>query len=189
VTLTNTGNLNLAISAVAITGANPADFAKLSDTCSGASVVPGASCAIGVAFAPTINGPRAASLTVTDNAAGGSQSVALSGTGVAPANNLSFTTTFANQAIGSSSPANTLRITNTGSVNEVLGSVGIVGANAGDFAKLGDTCSSATLVPGATCDIAIAFVPTAVGARSAIVSVPSAIAGTSQTMALRGVGI
>jgi hypothetical protein len=76
VTLTNTGNAALTITAINTTAA---DFGELS-TC-GNSVAVGASCSIGVFFDPTATGTRSGALTITDNAPGSPQSVPLTGTG------------------------------------------------------------------------------------------------------------
>lgn len=73
VTLTNTGDGPLSISNVAVTG----DFSE-SNTC-GNAVAPLASCIFSVTFAPTASGARNGSLTITDNAAGSPQPVALVG--------------------------------------------------------------------------------------------------------------
>src|SRR5437899_2878930 len=65
-------------------GAQAADFAfAAGNTCpSGAgSVAPGASCTISVSFTPAATGVRAATVNITDNAAGSPQRVSLSGTG------------------------------------------------------------------------------------------------------------
>jgi hypothetical protein len=79
VTLTNTSTLTLTIANVALTGANANQFTEKS-ACGG-SLNAGTSCTISVSFSPTSAGSKSASLTITDNAAGGSQSVALTGTG------------------------------------------------------------------------------------------------------------
>ena len=86
VTLTNTGNSPLTISAIQILGTDPADFSETS-TCmpSGTGTwLPGQSCAISVQFKPTVAGLRTAVLDVTHNAPGSPLAVPLSGTGVLP---------------------------------------------------------------------------------------------------------
>lgn len=80
VMLTNSGNEALNITGISVGGANPSDF-RQTNNC-GSSVVVGGSCSIGVTFAPTATGSRAANLSIGDNAAGSPQSVSLSGTGV-----------------------------------------------------------------------------------------------------------
>jgi hypothetical protein len=73
--LTNSGNGTLTISGIAASG----DFTESSNC--GGKLNPGKSCKISVAFRPTKVGARAGKLTISDNAAGGSQTVALTGTG------------------------------------------------------------------------------------------------------------
>ena len=80
VTLKNTGTTSLTINSIAITGTNAGDFAQ-TNAC-GISLAAGASCSISVTFKPTSSGTRTAALSITDNAAGSPQKVALSGIGV-----------------------------------------------------------------------------------------------------------
>jgi probable HAF family extracellular repeat protein len=82
VTLKNTGTASLTISSIAITGTNAGDFAQ-THTC-GTTLAAGASCTISVKFKPSTQGTRTAALTITDNAKGSPQTVALTGTGCIP---------------------------------------------------------------------------------------------------------
>jgi P pilus assembly chaperone PapD len=84
VTLTNNGTLPLIIGSTSITGTNAADFVKGGDTCAGMTVAAGSSCTITISFAPGASGSSAATLSISDNAPSGTQSVALGGTGVTP---------------------------------------------------------------------------------------------------------
>ena len=97
VTLTNTGTdtLNLAAAnAVAISGANAADFAVVAGTttCKNSTAVPPApgpanTCVINVTFTPSTTAAEAATLTITDDSggvAGTAQNVSLTGAGVLP---------------------------------------------------------------------------------------------------------
>jgi hypothetical protein len=61
VTAANTGIASTSITSVALRGANPGDFSIASNTCSGV-LTGGASCTVGVAFEPTANGIRTATL-------------------------------------------------------------------------------------------------------------------------------
>ncbi len=79
ITLTNSGTATLAITSIAISGANSGDFSE-SDNC-GATIVAGANCTISVKFKPTASGARGASVIITDNASGSPQSVSLTGAG------------------------------------------------------------------------------------------------------------
>jgi hypothetical protein len=78
-TLTNSGRLPLTITSIGITVANRGDFGQ-TNNCP-ASLSPQSSCSIKVTFTPTAGGNRSAAVSVTDNAPGSPQTVALSGTG------------------------------------------------------------------------------------------------------------
>jgi len=77
ITLSNTGSAGLRIVETAV--ALP--FTQ-TNTC-GSSLAAGATCTINVTFAPTTEGNFTSSVSITDNAKGSPQTVALSGTGVA----------------------------------------------------------------------------------------------------------
>jgi hypothetical protein len=88
-TVTNTGGLNLNLSATSIVGADPADFTiGPSSTCAPGSslttTAPGNTCTFSLTFTPTHAGSRTASLQITDDAANSPQMVGLSGMGVSP---------------------------------------------------------------------------------------------------------
>jgi hypothetical protein len=75
VTLTNTGNVPLQLGAFNTQG----DFRE-SDNC-GSTVAVGSTCTLTVTFVPTAIGHRTGTLTITDNADGGTQMVSLQGDG------------------------------------------------------------------------------------------------------------
>jgi FG-GAP-like repeat/Abnormal spindle-like microcephaly-assoc'd, ASPM-SPD-2-Hydin len=79
VTLTNSGNAVLTVASIAVSGANTGDF-TVTNNC-GAAVAGGASCAIGATFTPTAGGARTATITITDSATSGTQTITLQGTG------------------------------------------------------------------------------------------------------------
>jgi streptogramin lyase len=82
VTLTNPAAGPLSVSGVSVGGANPGDFTKTADTCSGTTVsAGGGTCAVSLTFTPTGPGWRSATLTFNDSAPEGHQDVALYGTG------------------------------------------------------------------------------------------------------------
>jgi centrosomal CEP192-like protein len=82
ITLTNTGNGALHVTGIAVNGLNANDFALGTSNCVGA-VSPNANCVIPVTFAPLAAGIRTTTLTITDDAAGSPQTVALQGTATA----------------------------------------------------------------------------------------------------------
>jgi hypothetical protein len=83
VTLTSAGTGFLRTAAASTTPGSP--FAVVADGCASAPLIVGATCNITVRFTPVAGGPAAATLTVPDNTPGGSTSIALAGTGLAPA--------------------------------------------------------------------------------------------------------
>ncbi|MGC9040720.1 MAG: choice-of-anchor D domain-containing protein, partial [Roseiflexus sp.] len=81
--LKNTGNAPLTIDEIVIGGVHAADFARVSggaENC-GASLAPGASCAITLTFTPAAAGQRTGQLRIETSSAGGVLLVSLSGTG------------------------------------------------------------------------------------------------------------
>jgi len=183
VTLKNTGTASLTITAIAITGTNSADFAQ-THTC-GSSLAAGASCTISVTFKPTASGSRSAALSVTDNAAGSPQTVPLSGLGTTA--KLSPTSlSFGTVAIGVTSAAKTVTLTNVGAASLTITAIAITGTNSADFAQT-HTCGS-SLTAGASCTFTVTFKPTASGTRSASLSVSDSAAGTPQKVSLSGIG-
>ena len=171
--------------AIAVSG----DFTQ-SNTCpvSPATLAVGASCTVNVAFKPTATGVRNGTITVSHNLAGRPETVTLTGTGVAPAVTLSATTVnFGNQGVGTSSAAQVIGLTNSGTATLNITSITITGANSGDFSQT-NTCGI-SVAAGANCNINATFKPTATGARNASVSVADSAAGSPQTVALKGTGV
>ncbi|HYU46545.1 MAG TPA: choice-of-anchor D domain-containing protein [Terriglobales bacterium] len=80
VTVTNVGATVVTFTSFSIGGTNPDDYLITNNTC-GASLAGGASCAISVAFKPTITGTRKASLKVADNGGGSPQAASMTGIG------------------------------------------------------------------------------------------------------------
>lgn len=96
--------------------------------------------------------------------------------------------TFAPQLVGSPSSAKTETLTNIGSSELNIASIGVVGNNAAEFNQISSTCGS-TLVPGASCEIHITFKPSQLGPRSASVAITDNTGGSPQSLALTGTGI
>jgi hypothetical protein len=183
VTLKNTGTSALAISSIAITGTNSAEFVKTATTCGGSLAVK-ASCTISVDFKPAATGARSAAISVTDNGSGSPQQVPLSGTGTsakfAPAS-----LSFGDVAIGVGA-AKAITLTNIGTTSLSITAIAVTGTNAADFVQT-HTCG-ASLAAGAKCTFSITFTPSAIGARSASLSVTDNAAGSPQLIPLKGVG-
>jgi hypothetical protein len=189
ITLSNAGTDTLKISGIAFTGTNPGAFAQ-TNTC-GTSIVAGANCAISVTFKPATAGALSATLTVTDNAgntAGSTQTATVGGTGVGvPKITFSKTSlTFAATNVGSSTAAQAITVTNSGTAALSISSVMVTPA--GNFTET-NTCG-ATVAIGGTCSISVIFSPTVAGAPlTASLTVTDNAAASPQAVALSGTGV
>ena len=179
VTLSNTGTATLAISSIVASG----DFAQTNNC--GGSLAVGGNCAINVTFSPTASGTRTGSLRVTDNASGSPQTAGLTGTGTAPTTTASLSPaslTFASQTVGTTSAAQTVTLTNTGSAALAITTI----STSGDFAET-DNCGSSVAV-GGNCAINVTFSPTASGTRTGSLRATDNTSGSPQTVSLTGAG-
>jgi hypothetical protein len=182
ITLTNTGNATLNITSVTIAGTNSGDFSQ-TNTC-GASLAANASCTLSVTFTPTASGLRSGSLTITDSASPATQSVSLTGTGVAtPLVSLSPPSlTFPAQKVGTSSSAQSVTLKNTGSAVLSITSITV----SGDFSQT-NTCGSSVAV-AASCTLSVTFKPTATGTRTGAVTITDNGSPATQSVSLTGTG-
>lgn len=177
ITVANTGVDTATLNPPVITG----DFAISASTCA-ATLAPQTSCSLSIAFTPTASGTRSGTVTLTDSA--GTQTAQLSGTGNAPSTDTlsASALTFAQQAIGTTSPVQQITLTNSGDVALTLITASI---SPGDFTAT-NACG-ASLNAHSSCAITVAFVPSAVGTRTATVTVTDQF--RSQTVALTGTGV
>jgi hypothetical protein len=81
VTVSNTGSVALTMGSATISGVNPGDFSVTSDTCSGSSLNPAATCNLSMVFSPSGGGNRTALLEVPDGTTRGAREAPLTGTG------------------------------------------------------------------------------------------------------------
>ena len=189
ITLSNRGNVALAISGITVSGASSITIGS-GGTC-GSSLAVGASCTVPLSFAPAAAGDAAATLLVRSNAADLSVAVTGSGTAAAvarPALSENGPVAFADTLVGQQSAALRNTLSNSGSAALKISSLVLGGSNPGDFALAGTCAASATLSPGASCTIDAAFKPTAAGARSADM-VLLTDGGAQFTVRLNGNGI
>ena len=182
VKLTNQGPGALTLSGIEATG----DFPETNDC--GTRLTKGESCVIAVTFRPTASGLRSGTISFTDDAAANPQIVSLAGTGYGPFVGISPTSlTFASQFVGSSSPAQSITILNTGTAQLSIGEIAVSGPQASDFLQT-NTCGN-TLAAGANCIISVLFTPSAIGIRNATISVIDNAAGSPQVVPVSGTGM
>jgi hypothetical protein len=188
-TLSNTGTAG----ATGITATVTAPFARSGGTC-GATLAAATTCTINVVFSPTATGAASGTATITANVAVSGSPVALTGTGTtAAAGTASVSPTslaFGNQAVGTTSGAQAVTVTNTGTV-ALAGGTFTFGGGTG-FARAGGggggTCT-ATLAVGASCTYNVVFSPTAVTTYNRTLTVAySGATVTGTPVALTGTG-
>lgn len=181
VTLTNSGDVALTLITAQVTAG---DFSAV-NTC-GNSLNAHSFCTISVLFQPKNVGSEAAALSVSDQYR--TQTVALHGTGIAPAGvSLAPTSglTFAATAVGASSAAQTVTLTNNGGLPLTITSL----SSSGDFGMAaGGTCGT-TLAAGTVCTLQIVFKPTAGAARTGTLTITSSAANSPHTLTMSGAGV
>jgi phospholipase C len=183
VTLTNNQTVPLSISSVALTGANPAEFA-FGNTCpTNHPLAAGLSCTMNVRYLASTLGTSTAALTVTDNSSDSPQSVALSATGLSPVTISAASLTFGQQIVNTASVGANIILTNQTSSSV---SVSSASATAG-FAVSTNTCSP-SLAAKLKCSIGVTFTPPATGPQSGALSIIG-IPGGPVTISLIGTGI
>jgi subtilase family serine protease len=177
-TLKNTGTATVNINNISASS----NFAVSSTTCAG-TLLSGNSCKVKATFTPSGLGPLTGTLTFTDNAAGSPQAIALSGTGIVQATLAPASTTYAKQAVGTTSAAKTFTLTNN--QNVALTSIAI--STTGDFAVSTTGCGT-SLGAKSKCTISVTFTPTAAGTRTGQLLINEGQGISPQTSNLKGTG-
>ncbi|HZB88993.1 MAG TPA: choice-of-anchor D domain-containing protein [Terracidiphilus sp.] len=179
VTLSNTAAT--AAAGLVFTLAPP--FSLAQNTC-GSTLAGGASCTAGVVFTPVSNGSVTATLGVSSTNLN-AVVVVLTGVGGAAGSvqlqpaSLVFPVT----AVGSTSSAQPLTLTNTSAV----ALTGLVLTVSSGFTLTANTCTS-TLAAGASCSVNVTFAPASAGAQTGMLTVASSALPSSVTAALSGAG-
>jgi uncharacterized membrane protein len=147
---------------------------------------------VNVDFVPTLGGDVSATLQVPGTDGATLAQTALTGHGVVvaapPRATLGSTSlTFAAQRVGTTSAAQSVTVTNTGGVPLTVSGVDLTGPAATSFAAT-PAAACATVDPGASCQVAVTFAPTATGSRTATLTVRSNDPGAAPAVALNGTG-
>ncbi|MGA9885370.1 MAG: choice-of-anchor D domain-containing protein [Candidatus Acidiferrales bacterium] len=189
VTLQNQGSAALEVNLISLGGTNAADFeiSITGTTCptAGGTLASGGTCTVEVQLAPQSAGStKTATLSFTDNATGSPQTVALSGIASSPATLTvsPASLNFGSQGEGTSSAAQILTITNSGSGTASLS--GIATAGSTDFAQ--QNACPPVLSAGTQCQVSVTFAPAesaGAGTRSGTLKIPG---GTPATVVLSG---
>ena len=172
-TFNNTGGADLSITSVTLMGSDAGDFAITAD--SGESVLaPGAERTVDIAFDPSTAGPKIAGLRIISNDPdNGTFDVPLTGTGTEPEISVSAgSLVFGDQSITAGGAVQSLTITNDGNADLSISSVTVSGLDVGEFAITADS-GETVLAPAAVRTLEIAFDPTSLGAKTAILTIVS----------------
>ena len=178
VTLANTGNTSLIIGAITAS----AGFAE-TDTCANTTIALNATCTLTITYAPTTAGAITGSIQIAANLPGGYASLTVNGTGNGMPNitlapkALTFDTT----AVSSTSAAQIITVTNTGTGAATLAAP----TATADFNISSTTCST-TLAINGTCTIAVTFAPSQSGARTGTLMLADNV--LTHTVTLNGTG-
>ena len=176
ISLTNNLSTTLAISSIQASAA----FAQTNNC--GATLGPGASCALSVTFSPAAVQSYTGSITVTDSDPSSPQSVALSGSGIAPVTYTPKLIPFPNQPVNSTSTASVVTLTN----NQAT-AISIAGiATSAPFAQTSNCGTS--LGAGASCTVNVTFTPTAVKYYSSSLTITDNTATSPHVVSVTGNG-
>lgn len=161
------GQGNTTIDSFALSGVGAGNFVITGNDCVGVPLIRDAACNVSVQFTPSANGFTTASLDVFGNGGQLLHSVTLNGTGITAGQLPSPSIAPASGVVDFGA----VRLTNAGKVQVVTVSnatgaaplsvlPSLTGSKA--FSIAYDNCSAAFLAAGASCDIGLQFVPTAV---------------------------
>jgi FG-GAP repeat protein len=177
VTITNEDTADYTLGAVTVSGGQANQFSKTADACSNATLAPGGTCAVDVAFAPTSPGAKASTIAI---AGYGPALVALSATAEQPATSLApATRRFRDAAVGTASAPQAFTLTNSGTGPLTVGDVELTGADAASFDVVADGCKGTTVAEGEACAVSVAFAPASAGYRRAALTIESDAAATT----------
>jgi YD repeat-containing protein len=185
INIVNNGPVALQMAPFTITApGNVVDF-EVTDNCHNShGVLPGNSCGISVAFAPTGGADRTAQIFIVSNDSAGTKTIGLTGTGIAPDVSVSVSSlSFGGQLVGTSGTAQRVNLINNGDANATITSI----VTSGDFSQT-NSCG-ATLGVRSGCGIDVSFAPTQRGTRNGTLTITDNSANSPQVVSLQGTGI
>jgi sugar lactone lactonase YvrE len=155
---------------------------------SGSALASAGSCTISVAFDPQTTGTKAAKVPVADSDPSSPQVLSLTGIAINAVSLSPSSITFPDTAVGSTSPASTIVLTNNTGGDLTLGTPAV--SASGSFAKTSaTTCTPALIVAeGQTCVIYVVFKPRQAGLSSGTVKVSDDSGTGTQSVPVQGTG-
>jgi len=186
-TITNTGEDNLLIDTITLSGINESDFSLITDGLPW-SINEGVEQTFTASFSPTSTGEKTANINITHNADGSPATVTLLGTGTTPVFCIDPTSMdFADVMIGTTSLPQTFTITNTGAAILNITTISLSGTDEGDFTL------TAVDLPWAINsendkEFTVSFLPTTTGEKSANINISHNASDSPSTVSLSGNG-
>jgi hypothetical protein len=184
VNVANTGSSTLTLAAVTLS--DTTNFV-LGGNC-GAPVPAYSSCNLTVTFKPQTSGAISATLTLTDNATPGTQTIALSGTAIyaRPVLNVSpGSINFGSVQVGTTSAFWAVNIANTGGLPMTLATN--ILTDAAEFSYTGNC--GAVVAAYSSCNLNVVFTPQAVGNPSSAVVIATNATGGAFLLPIIGTGV
>jgi hypothetical protein len=185
------GGAAMSIKDVTMAGTDTGDFSVASTSCRDVRVPAGQSCSIDVSFGPAAVGARYADVVINLSDADQSLSVTVTGEGVvSPLAADPSGVTFGQIAVGATSTAQTVTMTNDGAQPLVVQQATLAGEDMQDFAfqAVAAGCSGVTLNPGSRCAMTVTFTPEADGDRDASLVFTYIGTGSPTSVGLDGAG-
>lgn len=179
VTLTNNSGAAVSINSIATS----ANFAQ-TNTC-GSTLGAGAACTINVSFTPTVSGTITGALTISDSGISSPRLVALTGSGSTPLTLSPTTLSFGTVAVGSSSAAKTVTLTNNLSTT-----LNLTLSTSGNYTFVGSGTSpcGATLLGKKKCTVSVTFSPKVSGSLNGALTITHNAAFSPQVVTTSGTG-
>jgi hypothetical protein len=179
--ITNTGGTSVTISQAAVSGTG----FSISELTTPTTLAAGQSATFTVAFAPQATGSASGNVTVTSNGANPTLTIPLSGTGVAPGQLTSNSSSenFGSVNVGSQQTASET-ITNTGGSSVNISQATVSGTG---FSLSGLTVPL-TLTAGQSASFTVAFTPQTASSASGSVTISSNASNPTLTITLSGTG-
>jgi Astacin (Peptidase family M12A)/Divergent InlB B-repeat domain len=187
VTVKNAGTSSVTLTGIASSGDFAAAGSGAKPCTANLNLAADASCTLSITFSPALgaSGAISGAVVVTDNAAIGQQILDAKGTASLPLTFAPTTLTFSAQTVDTASAAQTVTLT-----NNLSAAVSPTITGSGDFAAApgGATPCGSTLAAKAQCTFSVTFTPSAVGTRTAAITVTDSANPSLQTLSVTGTG-
>jgi len=183
VTITNSSASSVTLSTIAASGNFSAVGSGTTPCKAGTVLASNAACTMNVTFTPTYLSTIKGAITVSDNASVNQQILNVSGSGVLPVTLAPASLTFAAQSLGTTSPPQTVTLTNN--LSTTLSKIAIT--TSGDFGLATNNCVS-TLASNSQCTFTVTFTPSQTGSIKGAVTVTDSAISSPQVVNLGGTG-